>query len=92
MKHIENSITHPNFHLSYAYDHKNKDWVFLGWRCIKCERTIKFQNAVEKHAKNCKKGGIRKYGVDPTPITVIDMKGQSWKPFDFNQIPSDGTS
>lgn len=79
------TVTHKNFHTTYTYDKIDKEWKLVGYRCIKCERTIKHFSHIDKHATNCRKGGEKKYKLDPIPETIVDNQGRVWQPFETNQ-------
>lgn len=83
--HLENNL-HPDkdFHLVHVYDTSKKDWIFMGYNCIKCGRTVKNPNLVERHQNNCKATEPTTYGKDPEPIIINDVTGKPWKPYDFN--------
>ena len=75
---------YKDFYLSYSYDRKSDDWVFLGYRCTKCGRLFKKDKTVPNHFKNCPEiNAVRKYkttDIDPT-ATVLTETGEVWKPF-----------
>lgn len=76
-----------NFHATYVYNNKLKDWEFKGYNCIKCEKTIKSLAKIEKHINNCKRRNPKVYKVDPTPVYIRDLNGLPWKPLEINQVP-----
>lgn len=80
---------YKNFYLAYNYSPKTDDWEFAGYKCVKCGRVLSQTGVVPRHEKNCKEiNKTRTYKtveIDPS-ATVLDTKGNVWKPLDFNQI------
>lgn len=80
---------YKNFYLNYQFNSTDKEWEFRGYRCVKCDRLLhRNVNGVPSHQKSCKEiNKTRVYKtveIDPT-AKVVDVRGQIWKPIDFNQ-------
>jgi hypothetical protein len=84
---------HPEnrkFHLAYQYDKKVKDWKFLGWRCVQCNKVFKRPDTVPQHTNNCRYAGISNKVMVHKNKSIEELKvktqyGTDWKPLDFNQ-------
>lgn len=73
-----------DFHVSYSYDLQKKEWVFLGYRCVYCEKTFLTSGVKDKHLNTCK-GISRKKPKDEEDQPLIkDQKGKEWSPFEIN--------
>ena len=73
-----------NFHQSYYYNHKIKEWQFIGYRCVFCERTIKSNKAMDKHYENCKSRVRNKEKEESTEKVLREYKGSG--ALETNQI------
>lgn len=77
---------HENFHLVYRRPLQPlgpSKWEFMGYRCVKCDRTVQNDSTVIKHGLNCKPR--EKKLRDEEPLMILDSKGESWTPFEINQ-------
>ena len=84
----DNPQHHENYHLVYRRPLQPKGdsvWEFCGYRCLNCDRVIKLDNTLIKHSVSCKPY-TRKYTVEPEDITIYNVKGELWTPFEMNQV------
>lgn len=75
---------YKTFSLAHQYNPQIKQWMFKGYMCNNCGRTVQNPNIVPKHHDNCKKKVESTYGREPEPEFIRDIKGNPWKPLDFN--------
>lgn len=77
------------FNPVYQYSSKYKDWMFLGYKCIKCGHIYKKDNTLDSHLKLCR--GIKvnyknmSFDFDENQPTIISKNRKVWQPYDFNQ-------
>lgn len=82
----DNPQHHDNFHLVYRRPLQPKGdsiWEFVGYRCLNCDRVIRNDSTVPKHKLNCK-AYVRKYPVEPKPVTILNIQRTEWTPFDID--------
>lgn len=86
--HKEHNV-HPeltDFHLLHEKNRVTGLWEFKGYKCVHCDRTLKFANAVPRHIGNCKKlepKTGRSYNQDPieTAEVILTKERKLWKPY-----------
>jgi len=82
----QNPKHHDNFILVYKRPLQptgDSIWEFVGYRCIKCGRTVQHDNTVPKHSVNCKV--YEKKIRDDDPIIIRNKNGGEWVPLEINQ-------
>lgn len=77
--------TFTKFHLAHQYDTRIRQWVFKGYTCTKCGRTVQNPNIVPRHSQNCKAGKPQVYLQDPDPEQIVNVRGEPWVPYETNQ-------
>ena len=60
-------------------DMKNKTWVFAGYTCSRCEKTLKTQYVATKHV--CVPGMARKTLREPVPDNIKTVSGKPFKKY-----------
>ena len=73
-------IGNKDFHSSYNLNPKTKEWEFVGYKCMHCERLFKTSQVRVKHLNTCRGISRKTIYVDPDP-TIYDKNGKLWKPF-----------
>lgn len=80
---------YTDFHLSYTYNTKNREWVFNGYRCTKCGKTFKREHTVPHHYEVCKEiNKVYKYNKEDgisEHAKIVDVYGNIWKPTEMIQ-------
>jgi len=71
---------YKTFHLAHQYDTVAKEWLFVGYTCTQCHRTVQNPNIVPKHFDNCVYKGPTIYLQEPEPWQILNKKGEVWDP------------
>ena len=71
-------------YLNYQFDNKTQDWKFVGYKCSMCGKLFKKHYAINTHEESCRpiRPDLKK---DRIEGEIVDVKGNKWKPIDFNQ-------
>lgn len=64
-------------------DYKTKKWVFAGYTCSRCEKTLKTKYVATKHV--CQTADVRRFVRDTVPNNVKTVSGKPYKKLDFIQ-------
>ena len=78
-KQVEHHLPNSNFHVIHQYSSKTKNWNFMGFRCSRCNQSLKTPISLERHNINCKvinKTITRNF----PPTEIITVNRTEWKP------------
>ena len=90
-RHTKHNPVDPEdyFNPVYQYSHKFKDWMFLGYKCVKCGSVYKRGTTLDNHPNTCRgtKSNYRllKNIKDEDSPKILDKSRKLWQPYDFNQ-------
>ena len=81
---------YSKFHLSFQFDKKIKDWKFLGYRCVHCNKIFVKPGTIPQHVTTCRAIPNSNKHVSKTILPlekqqIVTQYGTEWKPLDFNQ-------
>lgn len=79
---------YTNYHITYQFDKKTKEWKFHGYRCVKCDGSFKTRQVLSAHYNRCPqiKTGPRHRKDNLTEETkIIDKNGKEWRPLEMIQ-------